>query len=66
MEYGGRGGEIIGGLGTTVGGSGVIAVLPNTGGSLRVVAITAGLSIIVGLTVLVSAIARLIVGRVFS
>lgn len=56
MEYGGMGGGIVAGLG----GGTTIALLPNTGGSLRVITGVAILSIIIGLAVIASSIARLI------
>ncbi|HVX58327.1 MAG TPA: hypothetical protein VG964_01155 [Candidatus Saccharimonadales bacterium] len=70
MEYGsisgGMGGGLggfVGGLGGTIGGGTTVALLPNTGGSLRVLTIAAILSIITGLAVLLSSLARFLVLR---
>lgn len=62
MEYGSVLGAATGGLG----GGAIIAVLPNTGGSLRVVAVIGLLSIAVGLLVLASVFLRSIASRKFS
>lgn len=62
MEYGSVLGAATGGLG----GGAVIAALPNTGGSLRVVAIAALVSIFAGTAIAVSALVRSIALRRFG
>lgn len=66
MDYGGMGGGGIGSITTGLGGGTAIALLPNTGGSLKVAAIVALISVIVGAVILISALARLLAIRKLS